>query len=137
MTAGIQRLFAAIGESGCFALCIVEAGQPGCPPHTAVDMVIRGQVLKYLDADMTVRKQELFMEMCAGGEWNYRPEKATYIPLPSEISIEKWAYTHPKSGYHEHFAWRRQDGTLWDSLGNSETLKQGKCIDKRIFRRIV
>ena len=136
MQAGIQRLFSTIGDYGCFALCIVEAGQPGCPPRTAIDMIIRGQLLKYLDAEISVLKQELFMELCAGGQWNYEKKPAFYVPAKDETCIEQWAYTNPKSGYHEHFALRRPDGTLFDTLGNSETLKQGKCISKRIFRRL-
>ena len=136
MNAGIQRFFASLGSDGCFAICIAEGGKPGRPARDMVELAIQGQQFRYLRSDMLVLKQAAFMGLCAGGQWTHTVELASYQPNIDEICIEKWAYTDADGDKHEHFALRLDDGTLWDPLGNSETLKQGRCIEKRIFRRL-
>lgn len=136
MKTGLQSWFSKAGATSCFALNIIEAGRPGCSDETAVYFLNEAQRLKILRDDFLVLDNAKMIGLVAGGVWECRTEGADYAVKPGELSIEHWAYTHETSGYHEHFAYRRADGTLFDSLGGSQTLKRGKCIDKRIFTRI-
>ena len=131
----LQSWFAKAGATSCFALNIIEAGRPGCSDETAVYFLNQGQAAGLLSDNFLVLNNAKMMGLVAGGTWKCRTEDAGYTAKTGELSIEHWAYTHEVSGYHEHFAFRRADGTLFDSLGNSQTLKRGKCIDKRIFTR--
>lgn len=136
MKLGIQAWFTAAGLTSCFALNVIEAGRPGCSDETAVYFLNEGQRKGVLRSDFLLLDNAKMMELVAGGRWTCRTESDDYAPKAGELSIEHWAYTHEVSGYHEHFAFRRADGTLFDTLGGSQTLKRGKCIDKRIFTRV-
>jgi len=129
MIAGIQALFKTMGEEGCFALCIIEGAKPGRPARDAVELVIQGQQLKFLGAEMLVWKHAQFMDLCAGGSWAYRKEGPEYYPQPGDVVIEEWLWKYV------HFM-LRLGADLWDPLGNSQTRKNGKCISKRVFRRL-
>ena len=135
MKPGIQAWFAKAGDTSCLSLNIIEAGRPGCSDETAVYFMNQAQTAGLLADNFIVRNNAKMMELVAGGKWSCRIESEDYIPKLGEISIEHWAYTHEVSGYHEHFGLRRADGTLFDTLGSSQTLKRGKCVDKRIFTR--
>lgn len=133
MKEGVQKNYKAIGDTGCFALCIIQAAGKNTTDWEAY-IIIRDAILKgFLNEQCLVLKQAALMGMVAGREWTHTVEKADYQPKLGEICIEHWAYTDDKKKYHEHFGLRTKEG-LWDPMGDSETFAHGKCIDKRIFR---
>jgi hypothetical protein len=134
MKSGVQRRYKAIGDEGCFALCIIQGGNKNCTDWEAY-IIIQDAIAKgFLRDDCLVLKQGQFMGMVAGGAWTHTVETASYRPRLGEICIERWAYTDKDGEVHKHFGLRTDEG-LWDPLGNSETFEHGECIEKRIFRK--
>ena len=130
MTAGIQALFKSIGEDGCYALCIIELGRRGRLDRDCVDIIEQAIQMKALRQDMFVLDPALLLSLAGGGQWTVRIESATYVPLSTEMSVEYWKYTASDGTVYGHFILPD-----WDSLGESNTRKYGKCVSKRIFTR--
>jgi hypothetical protein len=130
MKKAVQSWFSEVGENACFALSIIEGGRPGCSDETAVYFLNEGQRLGYLDAEFLVYHHVEFMALVAGGTWEYEKCPADYEPKNAEVCVEEWLWKY------QHFMLRR-DGVLIDTLGESQTRLRGKCVFKRIFRRLV
>jgi len=129
MKPAFQSWLAKAGAESCFALSIIEGGRPGCSDETAVYFLNQGQALGYLDDEFLVWKHSRMMELVAGGKWEYEKCGPDYEPKPGEVCVEEWLWKY------QHFMLRR-DGQLIDTLGNSQTRQKGKCVYKRIFRRL-
>lgn len=129
-----QRLMLWLGEGGCFFQCIVRVCEERL--NVYIDSVIafynalrRGLIQE----DGTVLAPERIAQMLTGDDWFFRKEGVAYQPEESERSIERWERPTPMRIY-SHFVYRPAEGLLYDPLGESETLKYGRLISKRILR---
>ena len=139
MKAGIQRDYAQdVRDSGCFALCIIEAAQRGRPDRDAPILIGKAIDLGFLALDMMVQfPQGNMMGLCREGAWEHFVVGPDYQPQDDEIAIERWKYTDIAGVEHRHFMLPASGGfPFWDPLGDSQTHKLGKCYEKRIFRRV-
>jgi len=140
MKAGIQRIFEHIGESGCFALCIIEAPQRGRPEQDAVNIILKARTLGVLEEDMTVvdsiidgvRYSNLMTMASGGARWTQAIKGPDYIAQAGELIVEHWKYIDKEGQEHTHFMLHD-----WDPLGDSQTAKFGRCYEKRVFRRVI
>lgn len=130
MRAGIQSFFASLGRYGCYALAILYAA--GADERHVLPLLIeaieRGHIkYKWKDPQSTdnwyVLAPDALMGMVDGKRWSVRHDKADYQPAPGEIVIERWEHRG-----QPHF--RMRD---WDSLTDSQVVRNGKKVSSRVF----
>jgi hypothetical protein len=140
MRPGIQTLFVEAGEAACYALDILEiaervSGRKLDPVAALYQGIDRGYI--YYNERDTNDNDNFFVEdpaallaMFAGGRWIVEKAGPDYIPVPGEYVVDRWERVRT-GAVIGHF--RLPD---WDSLHNSQTVKYGKIVSKRVFRRI-
>jgi hypothetical protein len=140
MKSGIQTLLGEAGEAACYALDILEIaererGQRIDPVEALCQGIERGYIY-YNEKDPNdndnffVVWPDLLLSMLAGGRWTVEKTGPDYIPARGEYIVDRWERV--KTGaVIGHF--RLPD---WDSLHDSMTVRYGKIVSKRIFRRI-
>jgi hypothetical protein len=140
MKAGIQTLLGEAGEAACYALDILEiAERERGKKLDVMDALLRGIECGYIyyneeDPDDNnnyfVEDPAMLLAMLAGGRWMVEKVGPDYRPAPGEHVVDRWERV--KTGaVIGHF--RLPD---WDSLSNSMTVKYGKIVSKRVFRRV-
>jgi len=140
MRQGIQTLMSEAGESACYALCIIEiAERISKKSFDVISSILAGisnGFIKYNFHDHTdpdnfyVLDPSKFLYFLVGTRWEVRKESATYIKRGNEYEVDVWEYK-PAGKVVYHF--RLPD---WDSLEDSNTVKYGKVVSKRIYKRI-
>jgi hypothetical protein len=141
MRPGIQTLLAEAGEAGCYALDIIEIAERELNNGkiNLADALYLGidRGFIYYNAKDTddndnffVKDPAAFMGALAGGVFEVKKAEADYIPAKGEYVVDRWerVKTGETTG---HF--RLPD---WDSLIGSMTVRFGKIVSKRVFRRI-
>ena len=133
MQNNIQSFYLSLGEESCFFLQILNIAEKelgyNLDPVTAA-LICKSKGYIYLNLnDFKDKKNFLvyghkeILNLITGKEWEYTKEAATYKPKKNEYVINEYAngsYTHFDSDFH--------------SLQNSQTIKNGKIVSKRIFR---
>jgi hypothetical protein len=142
MRQGIQTLLRLAGESGCYALDIMEIagrerkrGGVHLDPIEALYLGIENGCIYYNEKDPNdnnnffVEDPGAFLAMLAGGRWTVEKAGPDYVPAPEEYVVDRWERV--KTGtVIGHF--RLPD---WDSLHDSQTVRYGKIVSRRVFRR--
>jgi hypothetical protein len=139
MKAGIQTLLGEAGEAACYALDILEiAGRVGVhfDPLDALYRGIERGYIYYNEKDPNdndnffVEDPAALLSMLAGGRWTVEKAGPDYVPAQREYVVDRWERV--KTGtVIGHF--RLPD---WDSLHDSQTVRHGKIVSKRVFRRV-
>jgi hypothetical protein len=140
MKAGIQTLLGEAGEAACYALDILEIAErekwQSIDPVEALYRGIDQGYIYYNERDPNdnnnffVNDPAALLSMFAGGRWTVEKTGPEYIPAKGEQVVERWERT--KTGVIiGHF--RLSD---WDSLQDSMTVKYGKIVSKRVFRKV-
>jgi hypothetical protein len=140
MLPGIQSLFIEAGEAACYALDILEIAErvQGKKIDTIATLCMgieRGYIY-YNGRDPNdsnnffVQNPPALLSMIAGGKWTVEKTGPDYTPKPGEYVVDRWERV--KTGtIIGHF--RLPD---WDSLQDSMTVRYGKIVSKRVFRRL-
>jgi hypothetical protein len=144
MKQGIQTLMTEAGEAACYALCIIEiANRLNKQEMPVMETLIKAIDSKYIyynwknasdNDNFTVLKPAEWLSQLAGGNWSVKKlpaiPNAEYYPYPGEYVIDRWErqVTGKTIG---HF--RLPD---WDSLADSQTVKYGKIVSKRVFKKM-
>jgi hypothetical protein len=142
MRSGIQTLLGEAGEAACYALDILEIaeremrGGQKLDPVDALYLGIDRGYIYYNEKDPNdndnffVKDPAAFLAMFAGGRWTVEKAGPDYVPVRGEYVVDRWERV--KTGaVIGHF--RLPD---WDSLHDSMTVRYGKIVSKRVFRRI-
>jgi hypothetical protein len=142
MKQGIQTFLSEAGEAACYALDIIEIAQRslwGGQKIDPVDALYLGVSQGYIhynekdpnDSDnFFVKDPAAFLAMFAGGRWTVEKVGPDYVPARGEYVVDRWERV--KTGVViGHF--RLPD---WDSLQDSQTVRYGKIVSKRVFRRV-
>jgi hypothetical protein len=130
-----QAQFAQIGATGCYLLSIV---------HLVEDVlgIYVDAYMAYLTAtksgedlfDCTLEKPAKLMSALTGQTWTERIEGAAYVPQSGEREILEYQ-TCETPPLHTHFVvGNGQGGVEWDPIGESQTVKNGRVVRKRIFK---
>jgi hypothetical protein len=139
MESGIQSLCESAGDNACYFLAICKIGEriTGKTFNFEVEAYRSASLgelylnLKnYKDTDnFFVNKPGELLSRLTGQRWTCMKAEANYQCKPGEWEVERWerSVTGKVIG---HF--RLPD---WDSLQNSQTVKYGKIVSKRIFRK--
>jgi hypothetical protein len=143
MIEAVQKVCSLIGKWGCYFLCILhEAEKILCQqldPFHFYLLAVRGAVM--MDTCFVTNAGD-FMGMLVGGRWRAlkagdgldsagRPYDLplAYQQKPGEVVIDRWEIAGETDG---HFV--GSDG--WDPYGNSQTVRNGRIVSKRVFRKI-
>ena len=134
-----QSFCKAVGEWGCYALCIVDIAEKVLDIHldklSCIELGIKKGYISwnednYMDPkNFDVLRPDKFLGMMTGATWSVRRENdITYQHAPDEYIVEKWE----RNGYG-HFA-RTRDG--YNSLQDSKCVNQGKLASLRVFKMV-
>jgi hypothetical protein len=140
MKSGIQTLLGEAGEAACYALAILEIAErergQKLDPIGALYLGIDRGYIHYNEKDPNdngnffVKDPAALLAMSAGGRWTVEKTGPNYIPARGEHVVDRWERV--KTGtVIGHF--RLPD---WDSLQDSMTVRYGKIVSKRVFRRV-
>jgi hypothetical protein len=140
MRTGIQTLLGEAGEAACYALDILEiAERVRGRPLEPIDALYRGidrGYIRYNEKDPNdndnffVEDPVALLALLAGGRWTVEKVGPDYIPRLDEYVVDRWERVRT-SAVIGHF--RLPD---WDSLHDSMTVRYGKIVSKRVFRRV-
>jgi len=134
-----QSFCKAIGEWGCYALCIINIAEEITGLHYNILQKLEEAIRKgyitwndknyYDPSNFDVVEPALFLELLTGKKFTVRKESdILYQPKEGEYIVERWE----RNGYG-HFA-RTRDG--YNSLQDSKCVKLGKLASLRIFKEI-
>jgi hypothetical protein len=140
MKAGIQTLLGEAGEAACYALDILEIAERERGQNLDVmEALYRGIERGYIyynekdpndNDNFFVEDPAAFLALFAGGRWTVEKAGPGYVPAKGEHVVDRWERV--KTGaVIGHF--RLPD---WDSLYDSMTVRYGKIVSKRVFRRV-
>jgi hypothetical protein len=140
MRQGIQTFLSEAGEAACYALAILEiAERERGQKLDTIDALCQGidrGYIHYNEADPNdcnnffVEYPSAFLSLFAGSRWTVGKVGPDYVPARGEYVVDRWE--------------RVRTGTVighfqlpdWDSLVDSQTVRYGKIVSKRVFRRI-
>lgn len=140
MRKGIQTFLEEAGDAACYALCIIKIAE--------LIKEIEFDVIKTLEAaiqrgfvfynendkndnnNFYVDYPENFLSWLTAETWTVTKESADYIALPGEFVSNRWERIKTGSVLG-HF-----NLPNWDSVVDSQTVKYGKIVSKRVFRRV-
>jgi hypothetical protein len=139
MRPGIQTFLDAAGDAACYALDIIQIAERELggeiDPVAALEDGIEHGYIRYdwdnpgADDAWFVDAPHRFLALLTGDEWTVSKEAADYRPRPGEHVVERWE--RQKTGTTtSHF--RLPD---WDSLRDSQTVKYGRLVSTRVFRK--
>jgi hypothetical protein len=137
---GIQTFCGEVAESACYALSISKISE--LETGLAFDVILiltecinKGYIRYNWDDpsdnnNFYVVYPDKMLTYLTGIEWSCSHEPADYVAKPGEYIIDRWerAYTGNVSS---HF--RLPD---WDPVQDSLTVKKGKIVSKRVFRKV-
>jgi hypothetical protein len=140
MRAGIQTLLSEAGEAACYALDILEIaererGQRLDLIEALYEGIDRGFIY-YNEKDPNdndnffVENPAMLLAIFTGHRWTVEKVGPDYVPAPGEYAVDRWERVRT-GAVIGHF--RLPD---WDSLQDSMTVRYGKIVSKRVFRRI-
>ena len=148
MIAAVQCVAAFIGKWGCYFLCILRLAEKALgkfldPFHFYI-LAVHGRFMRencFLDDPAG------FLSSLVGGRWivlkagdgadsagRLYDLPLSYVPQPGEFEIDRYEVPGETEG---HFIVGDGVTVDWDPYGKSRTVKDGKLISKRIFRRTV
>lgn len=140
-----QEIARRIGESGCYALCLMHVGETATgktvDPIRVVAAAMKtiakdapGKTI--LAPDIFVNSPAALVSIAVGGKWDVRHEGAEYIAKPDEREIMRYERVDGMKVYSHFVVGDGLGRVLWDPLGESRTVREGKLVSKRIVRRV-
>ena len=134
MRNGIQSFYLSLGEEACFFLQILNIAEKvigyNLDPLT-IAIICKQKRFIYLNLDNLKDKDNFLisghaeiLSLITGRDWQYEKAGPTYKAKKNEYVINEYA-----NGSMTHF-----DSEDFHSLQNSQTIKNGKIVSKRVFR---
>jgi len=132
-----QAIMKAIGAEGCYLLSIVYIAEKILKERVdAVELYIAAEFSKVIQPDCFVNDPAKLMQMMVPGRWQMTKQPTTYNPGDNEYEITRYERSTP-SGLLTHFVVSSGNGhVVYDPLGESQCVKLGKPVSKRIFRKV-
>lgn len=132
MGKGIQDDAAAIGAYGCYFLCLLKlVGRHG----DALGLYYNAQKAGAIDGECWVANPGIILALAAGGAWDVHHAAKDYQPERGEQEILRYE-RKTSAGVMGHFVVGDGTGKVqWDPKGESQTVKLGRLVSKRIVRR--
>lgn len=129
------------GEAACYALCIIEIAErvsrKSIDPIDAFYKAFDKKYIRYNEKNPNdndnffIDNAAGFLSMLTGGKWMMeKVENPKYIAKTGEYVVDRWE-RKTTGNTIAHF--RLAD---WDPVIGSVTVKNGKIVSKRVFRKI-
>ena len=137
---GVQTFLSEAGESACYALSILKIANKITGKYFPVVETLSDCIAKKFihfnmanpndDDNFFVSNPDKMLSHLTGIKWSVSKESADYQLKVDEWLVQRWerVRTGVTTG---HF--RLPD---WDSIINSQTVKYGKVVSTRIFRKV-
>jgi hypothetical protein len=131
-----QKLMLTLGDGGCYFLSIVHIAEDLLQRRLdAVVLFIEAIDRKYCRENCYILKPDALISMIYDDrEWLVRKEGPFYLCENNEFEVLRFEWPTPAKIY-SHFVVGDGKGHIhWDPLGDSNTVRNGELVSKRIFR---
>lgn len=142
MKYALQRFFAELGESACYAISLVHLAEKITKePINAKDALgyleigIEKKFILYNETNPNdpnnfyVENPTAFLALMTGAQWTISKQDASYVPSPGDHLVVRYRRSTPKGVFY-HFV-----TPDYDPLGESLTRIHGVIDGYRVFRR--
>ncbi len=131
-----QKIMETLGKSGCYFLAIVHLAEDIMKrTFDALQVFLAAIKLGYVKEDCFITMPEKMLEMLTENRWTVMKADKDAPIIGGSYEILRFERTDP-SGTYPHFVVGDGMGKVaWDPYGDSRTVREGKLISKRIFRR--
>jgi hypothetical protein len=148
MTGPEQAILKRIGDEGCYLMSLKRAADrfnSGDSTFDILDLYDRltktkirenDREVPIMERDCYLNRAEIALAIMTGVKWSLTHEPAAYKASQGEIVIARYEW----SGINHttaHFVLDMEDGSIYDPLGWSNTVANGKRVSTRVFRRIL
>ncbi|HXK36974.1 MAG TPA: DUF261 family protein [Candidatus Paceibacterota bacterium] len=132
-----QKICKALGEAGCYLLCIVHLAEKILRERIdAEELYEAAEVTEVIEADCFVNDPAKLMKMMVPGNWKMEKYGMAYQLKEGEAEITRYERT-TTAGTLTHFVVTDgKGGVTYDPLGDSQCVKLGKPVSKRVFRKV-
>ena len=126
-----QVIHKLLGEGGCYLISLILWAElmTGLVLND-VEIYMKSVREGWMDRDGYLIHPEKIFGLMVGGTWSVRHETADYIAKPGEIEVERWGWKKTMAEF-AHFK-----PPFADPYGESETVKNGSLVSKRILWRV-
>jgi hypothetical protein len=132
-----QKICSQIGQFGCYFLCIVHLAEEILKERIdVVELYEASTFTGVMGEDCFVNDPAKLIKMMVPGEWTMTRYGTGYVPKDGEYEITRYERT-TTAGVLSHFVVTSTGNVLYDPLGDSMTVKYGKAVSKRVFRKII
>jgi hypothetical protein len=125
-----------IGATGCYYLSICKAAE--LLRGREVDVVknyVKLIKLGYMDWDCYVKDPAKIMDYLTGDKWDTTKESTEYRPYPEDVIIGRFERKTTMQTYGHFVLLDKNKHVVYDPLGTSKTVQDGKMVSLRVFRR--
>jgi hypothetical protein len=139
MKQGIQSFLKSVGETACYALCIVQVAIELTGKEinvvNALTLGIDRGCIKYTPDNRDgnnfyVVMPDKFLSLLTARDWSVRHAAPTSGIRADELVVERYEYK-TTSGILGHFKL-----PAWDSMSPSPVAEKGKLVSLRVFRPV-
>ena len=133
----LQRIMAAIGAEGCYFLSILKAAELEVGHSIdAITAYMRATETRKMGQDCFVHDPAGLMQQLTSKLWTINKAAATATPRVGGWKILRYERTATMQTV-AHFVLVLRDGTLYDPLGASRTVADGRAVSSRILEPLV
>lgn len=135
----IQSFFKAVGNSGCYALCLVNLAQKQGKKLDIIEALLLGIEKGFIKFNWNnyddkenffVSRPDAFFSMLIGETYYVKFALSDYVSKNGEFEVQFWALNQDQAEQGKgHFVLSVEE----NPLQNSNTMKFGRCYSKRIF----
>lgn len=132
-----QKDLERIGKEGCYFLSIIAAIEETLTIHMDIYQVyLDALAAKYIEENCFVNSPEKIVTIYLGGNWTVAKESADYKTQLNEIEILRYERKEGMTTFAHFVLGDKMGNVYYDPYGASATVRLGKLVSKRIFRRI-
>jgi hypothetical protein len=131
----MQAIAKTIGEKGCYyfsLLHLVGAEDKALEVYPPAVAFGKEQIMK---PDCYINDPASLLTLVAGGSWSVRHETADYMPVEGEMEILRFERVTTGATLSHFVVGDGKGKVAYDPLGNSQTVRLGKLVSKRIVKR--
>ena len=128
-----QSIAKRLGEFGCYFLSLLRLAKV---ENAGIALYRQAVQLGYLQEDCYVIDPARVLSLAAGGAWSVRHAPADYIPASDEYEILRFERKTTTATFAHFVVGDGRGQVVYDPLDNSQTVKLGKLVSKRIVKRI-
>lgn len=129
----VSEIAANVYDSGCYMLSLLRALLGREPTLEEIVTNYKDFVKKgFMDKDCYMKQPLEIVKMLTGRNW--RMTKSDTLDKTADIIIGYWY--NPKTNYHHFVLMNKANKVVWDSLVDSNTVKNGKIESYRLFWKI-